>query len=100
MSESITGDGNTLIPSTGDYPGVWRSGRGTFTANGTWDGSETIKLQFSDDQGTTWHDVGSLVTFSSNGAANFELPSCKIRVNAASTGGNTDVKVRVTRIRD
>jgi hypothetical protein len=52
---------------------AWSGGFGTVIVAGTWGGG-TAKLQASPDNGTTWVDVGTDVTFTANGMGNFQLP--------------------------
>lgn len=73
ITNTLSADGST--PS---YP--WVGGLGTFAVAGTF-GSGTVKLQASLDNGTTWIDVGTDVTFTATGMANFHLPVCHVRVN-------------------
>ncbi len=67
----------------------WIGGNGYFTAQGTFGGG-TCKLQFSEDNGTTWSDVGLLTTFTAGGGGNFgSLPNCVLRVNLAGATSPT-----------
>lgn len=74
----------------------WAGGRGVFAAYGTFD-SGTAKLQWSPDDGTTWLDVDrsgeTYVTFTADGAGNFELPACMIR---AVLSGSTTAALTAT----
>lgn len=79
--ESISANGNTTAQE-------WDStDPGLFVTQGTFDGA-TIKLQASFDNGSTFNDVGGLVTFTSAGKGKFHLPPCQLRVNTASGGAS------------
>lgn len=73
------------VSASGDHAaGSWAGGVGNFLVQaGSFVG--TIKLQFSVDGGSTYVDVGTNTQFTANGAANFELPRCKLRVNSSDT---------------
>ncbi len=65
----------------------WNGGRGTISVGGTFGGT-TAKLQCSPDDGTTWLDIGTEVTFTEAGIANFDLaPGYILRLNTA--GGSS-----------
>lgn len=64
---------------------TWRGGKGTFMAEGTFNGA-TIKLQQKSANGT-WIDVGGAVSFNTNDQAEFDIPAGQIR--AAVSGGSS-----------
>lgn len=61
----------------------WGGGRGSFMAEGTFDGA-TVTLQVITPNGT-WIPVSSATALTAAGAAEFELPAGRIR--AAVSGG-------------
>lgn len=65
---------------------MWQGGRGTLFVDGTFGGA-TVKLQAQMPTGSTstWIDVGTEVTLTAAGLANFELPPCNLRI--AISGG-------------
>lgn len=71
------------------------SGDGTCYAFGTFDGG-TAELQFSPDGGNTWIPLtdanGSAIPLTGNGAINFSLGNCKLRVDLSNA---TDPAVTV-----
>ena len=69
-------------------------GTGTFVVTGTPDTSTTA-LQMSADGGTTFTTVGSDVTLTAAGVANFDLGPCILRVNLSSVGGSTSISARL-----
>lgn len=77
-----------IVAVANSDPMPWGGGVGTFAVFGTFGGT-TAKLQCSFDDGTTWIDVDRVgdtyVTFTANGAGNFELGPCILRV--VTTGG-------------
>jgi hypothetical protein len=79
----------TAITTTGASTSyTWLGGTMTVTVDGL--GTGGVKLQSSPDGGTTWEDVGSDVTFTSDGMANAQLmPGLIVRalVTTASTTG-------------
>ena len=77
----FTGASATAASTVYNFPG----GIGQFMAEGTWD-SATCKMQMSPDEGTSWFDVGSDVTLTADGLANFELGACDIRASLTVTG--------------
>lgn len=85
-SATLTGDGNTDTLH-------WLGGRpGTVAVWGDFGGG-TAKLQMSFDGGDTWIDEGS--TFSADGASNFQLPGCLMRVNlSGATSPDLNVLIR------
>ena len=81
MDKVFTGESTATQITVYNWPG----GVGQFMAEGTWDGA-TCKMQVSPDDGTTWIDVGSDVTLTADGIANFELGACDIRADLSSVG--------------
>jgi len=67
---------------------LWKGGRGMFSAVATWGGG-TVKLQILLPDGATWVDVDksgdTFVTLTADGLGEFELPSCSIRANIATS---------------
>lgn len=61
---------------------AWAGGRGQFKVAGTFAGA-TVKLQILGPDGATWQDVGSDVTLTAAGLANFDLPPGTIRAGVA-----------------
>lgn len=65
---------------------IWRGGRGTFIVKAT--GFGTVKLQYLLPDNTTWDDVDqgsdTFVTLTADGAGNFDMPPCQMRVNVAT----------------
>jgi len=81
LAATFSADGNSSTIG-------WIGGNGYFTAQGTF-GSGTCKLQFSEDGGTTWSDVGTDTTLTAGGGGVFTLPNCSLRVNLASSSSPT-----------
>ena len=73
----------------------WVGGVGQFMAKGTWD-TATLKMQMSPDEGTTWIDIGTSVTFTSDGIGNFELGPSDIRADLSSVGASTSLDCWMT----
>lgn len=83
---TLSADGNSATVN-------WGGGDGTFMAYGTFGGG-TARLQFSPDSGTTWLNVGTDVTMTSDGIANFYVPSGLLRANLdGATGPTVTVKI-------
>ena len=66
----------------------------TVGAQGTWDGA-TLKLEFSFDGGTVWHEDSNL-TFTANGSSVSELSrNTLIRATLSSAGASTSVSMYI-----
>jgi len=74
--------------NTGPYK--WKGGGGVFQVTGTFDGA-TIKLQWSNDSGTTWVDYPS-GSLTADGFVPFNLgETTEIRFNTAGGSGSVNV---------
>lgn len=85
INTTVTGSGNTLVPD-------WNGRLGAFLAAGTFDGA-TVKLQ--QQIGSTWVDLGSDTTLTSDGGGQFITPQTKLRVNTSSAGASTSITIIV-----
>lgn len=68
------------LSANGSVAFHWPGGGGTFKGQGTF-GSGTLTLQFSEDGGSTYTDIGTETTFTANGAGYFIQEKGDIRVN-------------------
>jgi hypothetical protein len=72
----------TLTTNTNTDALNWFGGDGTVFASGAFSGG-SIKLQFSNDGGTTWIDAkdadDNALTLTANGAFSFSIGNCKLR---------------------
>lgn len=78
---------------------VWQGGRGTLYVDGTFNGG-TVKLQQQMPIGSTatWLDVGTEVTLTAAGLANFELPPGPIRAFVSGSPSGVYATVIGTRV--
>ncbi len=73
----------------------WDGREGQVIASGTWDGAN-IQLEVSPDSGTTWVSVGDEGKLEADGAFNFSLNPCNVRLTVASAGASTSLNAWIT----
>ncbi len=91
-------DGRTTDGDSATYTFNQASGSVQMVARGTWDGA-TVTVYFSDDDGTTWIDIGGGVSCSANCAERiFESHGMQMKATVSSAGGSTDLDVNLYRM--
>jgi hypothetical protein len=85
INTTVTANGDTVVPD-------WNGRLGAFLAAGTFDGA-TVKLQHK--IGSTWVDLGSDTTLTSDGGGQFITPQSELRVNTSSAGASTSITIIV-----
>lgn len=78
-------------------PFTWFGGPGIFRASGTFGGA-TVKLQYLQDDGVTWSDMGPDTTLVGPGGAGFTYTSQPIRAQV-SGGAPSGLYVSVEELR-
>ena len=73
----------------------WDGRTGQVIASGTWD-SATLQLEVSPDDGTTWVSIGDEGKLTDDGAFNFNLNPCSVRLTVASAGASTNLNAWIT----
>ena len=73
----------------------WDGRTGQVIASGTWD-SATLQLEVSPDDGTTWISIGDEGKLTDDGAFNFNLNPCNVRLTVVSAGASTSLNAWIT----